>query len=338
MVFNITTHHRVVTILCSTRGMRDSFYPNTFALPIPCMMESRTAPDVYTLDGFLVEAYNNISDIPFCEAPSTAPEKNAEQERADELYGSCRTCFTHREDESLLLCDDCDKAFHLGCLIPAKHEAPKGEWLCAWCTRRRAIQFHRRAHAIARMRTVEHDIRTRPCLPPRLRLKMLAIGKRGDEELSCRPPRKRNGVRAVIDKSVQVRDKAIREVLRLADDISSAARKKYANVHLDELLKMRNELAKQGRIVVRAKENARVAILVGRDVSTQMLQQRACIGQFGREGVHSKQRRKRFGQFAQSVMNTSPPQATVDFVSAGSIVVPKHSRMPRGQFANGDVP
>ena len=37
------------------------------------------------------------------------------------------------EDDKLILCDECNKAFHLFCLRPVLHTIPEGEWLCPAC-------------------------------------------------------------------------------------------------------------------------------------------------------------------------------------------------------------
>uniref|UniRef100_A0AAQ4QYW4 Tyrosine-protein kinase BAZ1B n=1 Tax=Gasterosteus aculeatus aculeatus TaxID=481459 RepID=A0AAQ4QYW4_GASAC len=37
------------------------------------------------------------------------------------------------DDEKLILCDECNKAFHLFCLRPALYGIPTGEWLCPAC-------------------------------------------------------------------------------------------------------------------------------------------------------------------------------------------------------------
>ena len=33
----------------------------------------------------------------------------------------------------MLICDSCDRAFHLGCLIPKRTEIPEGKWYCSDC-------------------------------------------------------------------------------------------------------------------------------------------------------------------------------------------------------------
>ncbi|KAM9732840.1 tyrosine-protein kinase BAZ1B [Menidia menidia] len=45
----------------------------------------------------------------------------------------CKVCRKKGDDEKLILCDECNKAFHLFCLRPVLHRIPDGEWLCPAC-------------------------------------------------------------------------------------------------------------------------------------------------------------------------------------------------------------
>ncbi|XP_030007465.1 tyrosine-protein kinase BAZ1B isoform X2 [Sphaeramia orbicularis] len=45
----------------------------------------------------------------------------------------CKVCRRKGDDERLILCDECNKAFHLFCLRPALYRIPAGEWLCPAC-------------------------------------------------------------------------------------------------------------------------------------------------------------------------------------------------------------
>uniref|UniRef100_A0A8C5GQ92 Tyrosine-protein kinase BAZ1B n=1 Tax=Gouania willdenowi TaxID=441366 RepID=A0A8C5GQ92_GOUWI len=45
----------------------------------------------------------------------------------------CKVCRRKGDDEKLILCDECNKAFHLFCLRPALYRIPEGEWLCPAC-------------------------------------------------------------------------------------------------------------------------------------------------------------------------------------------------------------
>ncbi|XP_073421849.1 tyrosine-protein kinase BAZ1B [Dendrobates tinctorius] len=45
----------------------------------------------------------------------------------------CKVCRKKGEDDKLILCDECNKAFHLFCLRPVLLNLPDGEWLCPAC-------------------------------------------------------------------------------------------------------------------------------------------------------------------------------------------------------------
>ncbi|XP_019950591.1 tyrosine-protein kinase BAZ1B isoform X2 [Paralichthys olivaceus] len=45
----------------------------------------------------------------------------------------CKVCRRKGDDEKLILCDECNKAFHLFCLRPALYRIPAGEWRCPAC-------------------------------------------------------------------------------------------------------------------------------------------------------------------------------------------------------------
>ncbi|KAJ8266565.1 hypothetical protein GJAV_G00131950 [Gymnothorax javanicus] len=45
----------------------------------------------------------------------------------------CKVCRKKGEDDKLILCDECNKAFHLFCLRPVLYSIPEGEWLCPAC-------------------------------------------------------------------------------------------------------------------------------------------------------------------------------------------------------------
>ena len=46
---------------------------------------------------------------------------------------SCEICKNGGEEDKILLCDKCDREFHMFCLRPKLTEVPEGEWLCPLC-------------------------------------------------------------------------------------------------------------------------------------------------------------------------------------------------------------
>ena len=49
------------------------------------------------------------------------------------LGESCEVCKGTDNEESMILCDQCDRGFHLDCLEPALQQVPEGDWLCEGC-------------------------------------------------------------------------------------------------------------------------------------------------------------------------------------------------------------
>ena len=50
---------------------------------------------------------------------------------------ACYVCSKTDRPESLLLCDDCDDAYHLECLKPPLLSVPEGDWYCPLCEHKR---------------------------------------------------------------------------------------------------------------------------------------------------------------------------------------------------------
>uniref|UniRef100_A0A915KTT9 PHD and RING finger domain-containing protein 1 n=1 Tax=Romanomermis culicivorax TaxID=13658 RepID=A0A915KTT9_ROMCU len=61
---------------------------------------------------------------------------NENDELLDEDRTFCEICGQANREDRLLLCDGCDKGFHLECLTPPLQDIPVDEWFCAHCAPR----------------------------------------------------------------------------------------------------------------------------------------------------------------------------------------------------------
>jgi hypothetical protein len=55
-------------------------------------------------------------------------------EMRDVDYDGCCICGLSDEPEKTLLCDGCNKAWHIFCLRPKLKVIPEGEWYCPTCS------------------------------------------------------------------------------------------------------------------------------------------------------------------------------------------------------------
>lgn len=61
-------------------------------------------------------------------------------DRADYGNVSCQQCRSGDRPDELLLCDKCDKGFHMKCVRPIVVRVPIGSWLCPKCSDRRRVR------------------------------------------------------------------------------------------------------------------------------------------------------------------------------------------------------
>lgn len=71
--------------------------------------------------------YRSMADI-------MARAKYAVVEREDYSDLMCEQCGSGDKPEELLLCDKCDKGFHMKCVRPIVVRVPIGSWFCPKCT------------------------------------------------------------------------------------------------------------------------------------------------------------------------------------------------------------
>ena len=62
-------------------------------------------------------------------------KENQQQQEYDNYYDVvvCETCGSGENEQEIILCDRCDRGFHMSCLDPPLAEIPQGEWFCPNC-------------------------------------------------------------------------------------------------------------------------------------------------------------------------------------------------------------
>lgn len=53
----------------------------------------------------------------------------------------CEACQGGHSEDKIILCDRCDKGWHLFCLQPVLEAVPVGDWICPVCIERGAVQW-----------------------------------------------------------------------------------------------------------------------------------------------------------------------------------------------------
>lgn len=77
--------------------------------------------------------YKTITEI-------LAVAKYTVAERADYNDVSCEKCGSGDLPDEILLCDKCDKGFHMKCLRPIVVRVPLGSWVCPQCCGHRRVR------------------------------------------------------------------------------------------------------------------------------------------------------------------------------------------------------
>lgn len=91
-------------------------------------------------EDLLEEEDDDEEFVPRRSAKTVAKRHGQMNENNEDLQsGSSACCVCSKTDrpESLLLCDDCDDAYHLECLKPALLSVPDGDWYCPLCEHKR---------------------------------------------------------------------------------------------------------------------------------------------------------------------------------------------------------
>ena len=67
-----------------------------------------------------------------------------EEDEDSEDDTACEICGGTDDGDKMILCDDCDKGYHLHCLNPPLESVPEGDWRCGSCLREGPIRRRKR--------------------------------------------------------------------------------------------------------------------------------------------------------------------------------------------------
>lgn len=79
----------------------------------------------------MTESEYQFNHNPYNEEESEDEEYESDEEEEEEDW--CQICEIDSDDVSTLLCDGCNKGYHLYCLSPPLTKIPRGSWFCDSC-------------------------------------------------------------------------------------------------------------------------------------------------------------------------------------------------------------
>lgn len=94
--------------------------------------ESDSSDEDIPLTSYMKKMITNNSKKPVNKQPPP-PKKSSKKSNKVEVEPECYICFKVKARSITILCDSCDKGFHLTCLKPKLTEVPENDWYCAVC-------------------------------------------------------------------------------------------------------------------------------------------------------------------------------------------------------------
>ena len=92
---------------------------------------------IYSNDEKTAEAEGAAAAAAAAEEGRGAEPMQVEEEEEEHVREEvCQKCKSGEDAESLLLCDYCDREYHMDCLQPPLQTVPRGKWFCPTCRRK----------------------------------------------------------------------------------------------------------------------------------------------------------------------------------------------------------
>jgi hypothetical protein len=86
----------------------------------------------------VLEGRDHIENCALCHMPNIGIIQNPKLAEAD-LDQECQICkstSTTKGGRKMLLCDICNRGYHMQCLEPPVKKVPRGDWFCPRCASR----------------------------------------------------------------------------------------------------------------------------------------------------------------------------------------------------------
>ncbi|UJR31201.1 hypothetical protein I4U23_018705 [Adineta vaga] len=117
----------------SRRNIDDEFCLSSSSSDDHLDYQSDYDSDDYLPDASQIEHDENFFELDEDNNPTGEELRTAKTAQASTIITACRVCSKSDRPEVLLLCDDCDDAYHLACLRPKLLSVPDGDWFCPLC-------------------------------------------------------------------------------------------------------------------------------------------------------------------------------------------------------------
>ena len=98
--------------------------------------QPQTEPETST------EAETSTTVVALRTSSSSEPSEEEEEEEEKDKYDTklCEECGRGDGEQEMLLCDGCDRGFHMFCLCPILVTVPLGDWFCPHCSHSARVQ------------------------------------------------------------------------------------------------------------------------------------------------------------------------------------------------------
>jgi hypothetical protein len=122
----------------SRRNLNDDFCLSSSSSDERIDYLSEYDSDDYLPDSSQIDNFFELDEDNNPTGEELLPAKTAQ---ASTIITACHVCSKSDRPEVLLLCDDCDDAYHLECLRPILLSVPDGDWFCPLCEHKKLSNY-----------------------------------------------------------------------------------------------------------------------------------------------------------------------------------------------------